>query len=208
MFDPSLLNEPSQSKLRDAVRKAVRAAIDGGTFTYTDLQLAQEPLRTIALEYLDGVTVKNGIPTAAGSTIENWEGGQKFRLVHIRPGGRITYQVAKDVPIFGTDKTRRTKGPRDFGPAADVPDTYPDRVARNILFHKGWPMRQAASNGGTDGEVVEWKWLEREANKDEPAPGVRELYEELLARQASTAEAATPSKKTQPPAQQRAGASP
>jgi hypothetical protein len=180
LFTQAILSEPSANKQRKAVADVVREAINNGSFTYTELLSAQEPMRTYALEFLDGVTVENSTPRPGGQ-VENWQ-GQPIKLVHIKPTGVITAPVIQELRIIGTTDVKPVKATKSFGNVADVGDYYPDRLARMILVQKGWPIRQVASKGAVIGEIVEWRWLEKEAARSDAAPGVKELYDEIRTR--------------------------
>lgn len=202
MFDPAILSLPSAVRQRAAVKAAIRQAIDRGTFTYTELLSCEEPLRTFGLEALDGVGVTNNEPNYNQGDIEMW-GGRSFRLVHVDPRGTIKHPVMTDIRIPGTENVKRLKAPKEFGNVADVSDIYPDRLARNILFQHGWPCRQTITKGNTVGTVVEWEWLKKEAARPDPAPGVRELFEEISTRPGMSDAATLPTQKSKAAGAQR-----
>jgi hypothetical protein len=182
MFDPSIIQNPAAAKQREAVANAVRSEISSGTFTYTELLSAMEPMRTMALECLDGI-VMNGTVPGAGGEVENW-GGERIRLVHIDPGGTIKHPVMQDVRVPGTNQVKRQKVMKDFGNIVDMTDVGPtERLARNVLYQRGWPVKQNKSGGSREGDVIEWRWLEKEAALgDKAAPGVVDMYLALLPR--------------------------
>ena len=189
MFDPAIRNQ-SARKRRDAVAAFVDSAIKNGTFTYTDFLLAPEPMRSDVLEFLDGVNVENTIPRADGNKpAQTWD-GQPLLLVHVEPEGRIRHFVREHVRIPGTNEFRVEKRMRDFGNVARVHDMPPERIARMILDQQGWPIVQEVTKGARMGSVVEWRWLEREANSQSPSANTVEHYQEILTRPSFAAEAA------------------
>lgn len=183
MFDPSIIVNSSSSDQRRAVASAVRAAVASDEFTYTELLSAREPMRTMGLECLDGIIVDGGNRPGPGGEVENWE-GRRIRLVHIEPEGRIKYPVMQDVRVAGTHQVKREKVMKDFGNIADMTDIGPtERLARNVIYQRGYPVKQNKSNGSREGDVVEWRWLEKEAALGAAAaPGIVDLYERLLPR--------------------------
>jgi len=196
MFSTGLLSIPTQSKQRDQVRVELLAAINSGTFTYTELLSSQEPFRTMALEILDGVTGNQSIPTYGGGSVQTW-GNKPFRLVHVDPNGRIKVPGMKDVRVPGASSTRQEKHWEDLGNIADVYDYPHDRQARYLLQTKGWPVRQTITNGNTVGSIVEWEWLVQEAARGSAArPDCVELHAEIAKRIDAWEEARTaPAKK-------------
>ena len=202
MFSVGILSLATQGAQREAVKAELSEAIRNATFTYTELLSAKEPLRTMALEILDGVTVNQSIPTYGGGAVETWD-NRPFRLVHVDPNGRIKAPIMKDVRIPGARSTKQEKHWEDLGNIADVFDYPHDRRARYLLRTKGWPVMQTITNGNAVGTIVEWEWLVQEAALGASArPGCVELYDDVAKRieaweasAAATAEAAAATKK-------------
>lgn len=181
MFDPSITTQSAADAQRKMVGAAVRARIGNGTFTYTELLSAQEPMRTMGLECLDGIVMASGNVPGTGGEIENWD-DERIRLVAIDPEKPIKVGVLQDVKVPGTFRVERKKVMKIFGDVVDMTDRGPhERLARQVLVQRGWPVLQNRGNS-REGDVVEWRWLEREALGTDPAPGVVELYEQLLPR--------------------------
>lgn len=201
MFDLGLLANPSANAQRDAVGLVVQQRIDDGTFNYTELLCAQEPMRTFALEYLDAVKVQGTVAQYMQGAHQDWN-GQRVRLVCVnehlldaRNGApvldasgnpvsdQIRYPVQKRFRVPGTSQVKTEKIMENFGSIADVLDSPGERLARMILVQHGWPIRQHVTKGGQEGRIVEWRWLEREARLGENAAmGVVELYQRLKPR--------------------------
>lgn len=180
MLDPALANKTQKAR-RQAVASVVDDTIRAGKFTYTDFLIAQEPMRSDVLEFLDGVHVEGTIPRSTGDGAQTWD-GEPILLVHVDPRGSIVSSVRSREKVPGTNEFRMVKRYRNFGNVARVDDTYPERTARMILDRDGWPVVQTRTNGARDGSVVEWRWLEREANSPTPSAGTVELYQEILTR--------------------------
>ncbi len=188
MFDPSIKNNPAAATQQKLVNATMRTRIGDGTFTYTELLSAEEPMRTMGLMFLDGIVLNGSFPVGGGE-IENW-GGERIRLVAIETATEngtvikpIKVGVMQDVPRPGTFVVERKKVMKSFGDIADMTDNGPnERLARLVLVQRGFPVLTNRGNS-RDGDVVEWRWLEREAAKgDMAAPGIVELYEKLLPR--------------------------
>ncbi len=188
MFDPSIKNNPAAATQQKLVNATMRTRIGDGTFTYTELLSAEEPMRTMGLMFLDGIVLNGSFPVGGGE-IENW-GGERIRLVAIETATEngtaikpIKVGVMQDVPRPGTFVVERKKVMKSFGDIADMTDNGPnERLARLVLVQRGFPILTNRGNS-RDGDVVEWRWLEREAAKAElAAPGIVELYERLLPR--------------------------
>lgn len=185
MFDLSVFQEPVAKRQRDAVRAAVDKAIRAGTFTYTDVLMAAEPVQTYALEYLDGCTSENG----QSSTVSNSMLGDPVRLVCIKASDSIKVARWGNRRIWGTnDQGPNEKIVTDLGNDALVDDRHPERIARNVLRKSGWPIRNKRSRAQNDGSIVEFAWLKREAETKDPPPEVTELYEAIKARTQATAQ--------------------
>lgn len=181
MFDLAVFQESVASRQRAAVNASVDKAIRTGTFTYTELLMADEPVRTMALEYLDGVTSEGGTSATKGEPIEI----EPIRLVCINPNDSIKVSRWTQRRIVGT----HIPGPSEkitelLGPDARVDDKLSTRVARGILRRHGWPIRNKNSRGANDGTIVEWKWLEREAKLSDADAKVKEIHADILAREA------------------------
>lgn len=188
MFDPGILADNASDRQRSAVNDVMRKALDNDTFTYTELLSEKEPLRTYGLEFLDGVKVQdNGIPIYGIVKVEHWhEQGGRHLLVHLDPKGTIKYMVREEVRVPGINKIRPENVMKDFGNIALFTDALGDRVARNILFLHGYPVRQNVTEGNMIGTVVEWKWLEKEAALGAGAAhGILELHAEMKHRVAA-----------------------
>jgi hypothetical protein len=182
MFHPGLGAIPSAAKQREEVKRIVLDAISAGTFTYTELLSAPEPWRTMALEALDGVTVQGSRPSYNGQGVQDWN-GRPFRLIHVKPDGRIKVPVERNVHVPGSSVTKPERVWEDVGNIADVYDHPHNRQARQLLFAKGWPVRQTISNGNAIGEIVEWEWLQQAVAMGASArPGVVEMFEDIKNR--------------------------
>ncbi len=181
MFDLSIKNNPSSVEQQKMVDATVRTRIADKSFTYTELCSALEPMRTMGFQYLDGIKINGSFPIGGGE-FESW-GGERFLLVAIDPSKPLKFGVIQDVPRAGTFLVERKKVMKDFGDIAYVTDTGPnERMARNLLVQRGFPILANRGNS-REGDVVEWRWLEKEAEKGEgAAPGIVELYERLLPR--------------------------
>ncbi len=178
----------SQTQRREAVRSAVFSAVQKDEFTYTDILGAPEPVRSDAMEALDGTHVENNRPQNSVKTAVTWD-GKPIRLVHVDPKGIITAYDTQPFEVPGTDRVEMRQVVRSLGNFADVQDQLPDRLARMILRDKCWPVQQLTGN--SNGTVVEWRWLEKKALSANPGFGVRELYEEILKRPGFLPESAT-----------------
>jgi len=198
MFELSVFQESVAKRQREAVKEAVNKAIRNGTFTYTDVLMAAEPVQTYAFEHLDGYTSENG----SSNQVSNALLGEPIRLVCLRDGDSIKINRWGTRRIWGTNE----QGPNEkltvsLGPDALVDDKHPERLARNVLRKSGWPIRNKRSRTANDGSVVEWAWLEREANVKDAPPEVTELYLAILARTApATAHAPKQTKSAGAPA--------
>lgn len=181
MFDTGLLAEPNADNQRKKIGEVVQDLILTGKFNYTELLCEREPFRSFAFEYLDGVKVQGNIPVYMSGDIQpqTWN-GEPIRLVHISPSGQISHGVREAIKVPGTNQVRFEKVRRTIGNVADVPDAMPDRVARNILFQQGWPVRQ--HGGGPEGSVIEWRWLLKAKSEPNPAFRVVDIYDEIAAR--------------------------
>lgn len=184
MFDPGIIANPSADQQRQAVAAVVRTALDDGTFTYTELLSSKEPMRSFGLEYLDGIKVQGTIPIYGTETVEHWnDQGGRHLLAHIEASGSIKHPVRKDVRVPGANLIRREEVTENFGNVALVTDAFGERFARNILYQQGWPVRQNSSGGSHAGDVVEVKWLKKEAALGEKAAhGVLELWAQIAPR--------------------------
>ncbi len=180
MFDVGKLSLLKNRALRDAIEETVRTAKQNGTYTYTEHHLAAEPYRTMGFEYLDALRRDgDGRPISEGAP-ETWD-GHAFLLVSLDPNQGIKHGVVGDYKVAGTNRVKRDKRPRDFGSIVEMPDAPGHRWARDLIFQKGWPVLQTMG-GRETASLVEWNWLEKAANEEDPAPGVVELYEELKPR--------------------------
>lgn len=215
MLDPALANEPSSALRRQKVKTYVLAWLKAGTFNYTEVLSAQEPLRSDMLEVLDGVIVS---ANRAGSG-EKIYGHGDVVLVHVNPPGTrddkaalvdsIKCPITSTEEVPGTDRVTQVETTQSFGNFANVPDLYPDRLARNVLVRDGWPIRQSRPGASVIGTVVEWRWLKQAAASDTASKSVRSLYEEIRTRPgflAFVGEAEPePTKKSKQPEPARAG---
>lgn len=191
MFDVQTLSEPVATKQKIAVRIAVKKALANGTFTYTDVLMASEPVRTMALEAIDGIESPNGTPQAIG----NPEDVGPVRIVCINAKHEIKVSQWGNRNIFGTEvEAPREKISRTLGSDAIVIDAYPERLARNVLRRLGWPIRNLQSRGTNEGSVVEFKWLEREAKKPGSPAEIVAIYEDIMTRQPASEAPAQPIK--------------
>ncbi len=190
MFDLSVFQESVSKRQRDAVNAAVERAISKGTITYTDILMAAEPVQTYALEYLDGVTSESGTSSSKSNPLSFGP----VRLVCLNANDSIRVARWGTRRIWGTSEPGPSeKLTTDMGNDAAVDDQYPERLARNVLRARGWPVRNKRSRGSNDGTVVEWKWLEREAKAEGAVAEVVDLYRSILAR---TAPEPAPTKQT------------
>jgi len=190
MFDFSVVHEPVASRQRVAVKQVVDRALATKSITITDVLMAPEPLRTMALEYLDGCTSESGMPQVSGTPKDIGP----VRLVCLSPTDAIKINYWGTKNIYGTTvDAPPMKLTRSLGDIADVPDVYPQREARNILRSRGFPIRNVLSRGANEGYVVEWKWIERRAKEDDAPSEIREIYDQLLARMTAPS-APTPTK--------------
>jgi len=189
MIDPNLVNETSAAKRRAVVKEQVRKDLTDGSFTITETLLVKEPLRSDAWEAVDGVVVEG--TRSMGMYDEPMTSGT-VKLVCFHPPGTkdergqpidtIKFMVTEERRIPGTTETRKVKVQKSFGNFADVPDNVPTRLARNILYRDGWPIRQLRSGGDYPGKVIEWRWLEKEIKSGIALPEYQELYDEIRSR--------------------------
>ncbi len=180
MFDTGKLSTLKGKPLRDAIEEVVRTAKQNGTYTYTEHHLSQEPYRTMGFEYLDALRRDgDGKPISEGAP-ETWD-GHAFLLVSLDASKGIKHGIVKDYKVAGTNRVKREKRPHDFGAIAEMPDAPGHRWARDLIFQQGWPVLQTMG-GRETASLVEWNWLDKAAHEDDPAPGVVELYEQLLPR--------------------------
>ena len=186
MFDFSIIHEPVASKQRAAIEGVLKRAIQTGSFTYTEVFMSPEPLRTMALEYLDGVSSVNGIPQAVGNPVNVGP----VRLVCLEANDTIKISRWGSRNIFGTTiEAPQQKISQNLGNDAMVDDMHPERIARNVLRRSGFPIRGVFSRGANQGSVIEWKWLERRAKEEDAPPEITEIYQSILARTAQNAPA-------------------
>ena len=186
MFPESVLQEPVASKQREGAKTAVNTAIRNQTFTLTDVLMAPEPLRTFAFEHLDGLVSPNGISQSSGG--DPIDSGS-VRLVCVNKQDTIKVSVWGTSNIFGTNiEGPKVKINKNLGNDALVEDKFPTRLARNILRRQGWPARNLTSRGANEGTVVEWRWLERQAQSADAPPELVAIYEEIKARSPSPVE--------------------
>lgn len=166
------------SRRQDFVRNAVTASVNDGSFTYTDCMSRPEPVRSDAIQALDGVKIVGG----KGESVSDVLATDPVLLVHVDPKKSISLSMWDDVRKPGTDQTSKQKVNKDFGNAAFVPDTYPSRLARLCLHLHGYPIRQAKEGSSAVGTVVEWRWLDREVKAGRAQPEDEALHEEMLTR--------------------------
>jgi len=186
MFERAVFQEPVAKRQRAAVVEAVNKAIRNGTCTYTDILMADEPVRTYALEHLDGCTSESG----SSSQVSNALLGEPIRLVCLNAKHTIKVSRWGTRRIWGTNEQGPAeKIPMDLGNDALVDDRHPERIARGVLRRNGWPIRNKLSRTANDGSVVEWRWLEREAKEKDAPPEVVEHYRAILERTAPEAPA-------------------
>lgn len=199
--------KPTEKERRIRVADFVREALEDGSFTETDILTGPEPLRSFALEWIDGMMVQGesgGMRASQGPNIQ-LIAPEPLLLVHRNPPGtkrRILHKPADgseahmmdvaddeifwteivELPVPGTEKRLRSYKRVVVGNFALVPNGYPVRRARNLLHRDGFPMREVRNEGKMTGTIVEWRWLHREATGPAPGYGIREMYEEILAR--------------------------
>lgn len=183
MFDHAVVSLTSREEKRDAIEQAIISARDAGTLTYTDIMLNPQELVTFAFEVLDAVRLdSNNVP--------QYGQGDKYdigpvRLVSIDPDVRIKFGKWEYERIPGTSTTARNRKKKiiDFGLDHTFVDITDDlRMARYLLWHNGWPVRQFRSRSGGVGQIVEWKWFERKAQLADATDEYRELHATLKAR--------------------------
>ncbi len=82
------------------------------------------------------------------------------------------------VGIFGYDVSPLIKGIKtDMGRWAMVSDAYPERLARMHIYRFGWGHMDRKAP-----EVVEWRWILKEAESAEGDPAARGLYKGIMKR--------------------------
>lgn len=213
MLDPELANNPSQDKRRAAVRRELLAWLKTGTFNYTEVLCAMEPLKSDILEVLDGVVVTASMAGSGGQLLEQG----LLKLVHVNPSGTlddngraadvIKHPLMTEEEVPGTDRMKKAKAMHSFGNYADVPDMVPDRIGRMILVRDGWPIRQSREGSSVIGTVVEWRWLKQRVDSGKASSLERKMHDEMLTRpgfRAFVGEAETENK--QPNKSNRGGA--
>jgi len=203
LLEKSLLSITSVEERYNAVKNIVLAAIEDGTFTYTELLLSDEALYTVAFMVMDGTIIDSGsIPrTGAHPVIPSGP----LRLVCIDTPEKVAADNAGKQPeqhrqlltmrssvwhqprIPGTNQRgKAVKKSTDYGMDAMVDDSLDQgRIARSLLLKYGWPIRNVMSTNGVVGHIVEWRWLERAAQAAGTAPEdqeIRDLYELIKAR--------------------------
>lgn len=186
MFELAVINEPVSSRQRAMIRVAVDRAFTTGSFTYTELLMTPEPARTMALEYLDGMQSDNGFPAVSGTPFDTG----LVRIICLDKNDTIKVSRWGKKNIYGTTvEAPPQKYLTDLGNDALVPDTYPERAARNVLRQRGFPSRDVASRGTNSGRVVEWKWLERRAKEPDAPSEILDIYKSILERITAPGEA-------------------
>lgn len=179
MFDFSVIHESVAKKQREGVNSTLATAMRSQTLTSTAVLMAPEPLRTMALEYLDGYNSESGKPETSGDP----KALDPVLLICRNPTDTIKVFSWATRSIYGTNvQAPPQKVTKDLGPIAMVDNSFPTRYARNVLRSRGWPVRDVLSRGANSGAVIEWRWLELEAKKDDAPPELKEIYEELLPR--------------------------
>jgi len=167
------------------------------SFTYTEVLMAPEPIRTMALEILDGISSQNGIPQSVGNALDVGP----VRLIAIDKNGVIKISRWGNRNIYGTTvEAAPQKFSESFGNDAVVTDAYPERLARNVLRREGWPSRNLSSRGTNQGSIVEWKWIEKRARQPDAPSEVLDIYNDLLERMTASQPAPTNKSKSTGPA--------
>jgi hypothetical protein len=171
--------EDADARMLAGVNDVIKAA----RFTYTELMGIPEPARTKGMQCLDGVVVKGTIPLYRQAPEIDWD-GKPFLMVHVDPEGTFKVRLKDEqVRIPGTNMFRTEERYETHRSFAAIPDPPHSRMARQLIFEKGWPARTVASQGNTEGTVAEFRWLKLEASLgDLASPGVIKLYREVLSR--------------------------
>ncbi len=177
---------PTDAQQTEYFAKRTAAAVGARTFTYTDAFCAREPVTSKAFQWLDGVVVENGTPKYGVNPAEDW-GGRGILLLHKEPNGVFRVQLPSvKVRIPGTEiyeEQERFKEYKSFAEVQDDPRMNGGRTARQVLFTRGWPTILVASKGARqDGDVIEFRYLKREASRADADQYVRDLYAEVLTR--------------------------
>lgn len=172
------LHEKQQLYVRAEIEKLVAA----GNFLYTPVLSEDDRWRTLALYALDDVTNDQG-RLVYGS---NFVRLPDVRLVVVNPvadrsalrTGTIRYKATVTRVIPGTlDMPERVSVWKDAGTDA----TLPHEIARQILVREGFPIVDRRSKGGRRGNVVEFKWLEREAQSTDAVDDIKSVWEQVQA---------------------------
>lgn len=180
MFDRQIIEMPG-ARRRNAVKVRMLQLAEKRELYLTDVLLVEEPLRTEALEVLDGVgRLGSHIPAPTGQTLIQQfpERLANIRLLTLDPGGVMTLPAWEERLIPGTDQIQRRKTTQRYG--ADA--TLPHQIARRLLVLEGWPIRDKHSKGNSTGTVVEWEWLAQRVTRPDADDGLLEVYERLRAR--------------------------
>lgn len=196
MLDNNWLQLPTRAKKLEAVQDAVIDAIETGTFTYTDILLADEGLYILAFEVLDGITVNTmNIPQGGGRVYSVGP----IRLASIDPKQPMKTSEWYTPRVPGTTKRGKAEMRSiDLGMDTMVDDSHDGgRTARMLLLKYGWPIRNIQSRSGNLGHIVEVKWLERVASSPDATDEYRDLLAQINAR-ASAAHEAPKTNQTRP----------
>jgi hypothetical protein len=183
MFDPTVKNQPTDEKRRNACRTWLMGLIATGKFFITNLLMEDEPFRTLGLECMDGVVVDSGKPTVAEVVLREDElvTSRPVRLVAIKndgstvaydPNGQIKIRRQFTEVVPGTNHTRKVTKDVPLGKDA----TLSHLEARKVLVASGWPMKDNRSKGNRRGTVVEWEWLKVEATLPTASKEVIDLH--------------------------------
>ncbi len=166
--------EPTAARQRQRVDAEMAAALETKSFTYTELLCADEPVRTMGLEYLDGLISNSGRPESTGQVIHF----EPVRLVQI-DGKPIKFVGTVHTRVPGTGRTNAETVRKELPADSFVPDLFPDRLARRLLVTQGWPVLQSREGSGLVGQVVEYRWLQKAAAAPDATEEVKALWERL-----------------------------
>jgi hypothetical protein len=188
-------------------RQWLRAMIDDGSYTVSDILLQPEPLRTHLLMACDGIHLTgNNSPQHGNEEIYD-PMPQGVLIVARERNGSVPWVDWVPQPQFGTGKTLVQKVVKRTPHGLLLPDRFPRRTARHTLFKWGIPMAVKSDRGC----VIELKWLQQHvATAEVVGHGLEDLLkdiedraevQELIKRQAPAAPAIVPEQ----PARQRVG---
>jgi len=187
-FLNNLVSDPKWSSFRRRTAEFIQNRLGSNepatAFNYTDIMLAGEPFQTTAFMHLDGVGLAPGnVPRANEGEIH--QSVEPVVIVALDPTRGFRHPAKKKLPIPGRKELRTESYMAEFPNFAAVPDLFPERLARMIIWRSGWPHRGNTGQGHVHtGLVVEWRWLAATATTvgDEAGHGIVELYQDILER--------------------------